>query len=273
MATNRDSTWEVVDGVQRLSTIVNFCAEHEVRENLLNEGEPLRLCGLQKLSSLNGKTFSELPKSIQLGFQTRNIRITTLNDRSDLSVRFDLFERLNSGGVKLEPQEIRNCVYRGAFNDLLKELAKNHNFRKLVKVAASDRTNGTYEDMVLRFFAFLARYKKSEHSVNDFLNEYMEYANKESPEKSTLDAFEKTIQFVASELPHGITRGRGKTPVNLFEAITVGTGLVFLSGKQPKTGVLKALLTDPILKQLTSGGTNSKKMVIGRVEFVRDRVK
>src|SRR5580658_15101 len=127
MATNKDATWEVVDGVQRISTLINFSGSDELRRNFLHSEQPLRLTGLEKLSSFNDKTFFDLPKSVQLAFQTRSLRVTTLNDKSDLLVRFDLFERLNSGGVKLQPQEIRNCVYRGAFNDILKRLSANEN--------------------------------------------------------------------------------------------------------------------------------------------------
>jgi hypothetical protein len=172
MATNRDSSWEVVDGVQRISSLINFCGSEDTRYRVLQLREPLTIVGLEKLTTLNGQRFVELPKSLQLAFLTRPIRVTTLNDKSDLSVRFDLFERLNSGGVKLQPQEIRNCVYRGPFNVLLKTLSQNQNFRTVVRLSDDDETNGTYEELVLRFFAFLDRYQQFGHSVLDFLNKY-----------------------------------------------------------------------------------------------------
>ena len=135
MATNKDSSWEVVDGVQRISTLIHFCASEETRYKVLKNREALTLTGLEKLTDFNTKGFLELPRSVQLAFSTRPIRVTTLNDKSDLAVRFDLFERLNSGGVKLQPQEIRNCVYRGAFNERLKVLSQNNAFRQVVKLS------------------------------------------------------------------------------------------------------------------------------------------
>lgn len=112
MATNADGTWELVDGVQRLCSIVTFAGPAELRERL-KIGEPLRPCELQKLTTFNDFTFHELPATIQLQFQLRPAKVVTLSDKSDMKVRFDLFERLNTGGVALTHQEIRGCVYGG----------------------------------------------------------------------------------------------------------------------------------------------------------------
>lgn len=112
MATNSDNTWEVIDGVQRLSTIINFVTEpdSDIRKKI-KRSDPLKLQGLNKLSLFNDHTFSELPSTIRLEFNLKPIKIITLSDKSDKLVRFDLFERLNTGGVKLSDQEIRSCVY------------------------------------------------------------------------------------------------------------------------------------------------------------------
>lgn len=273
MATNKDSSWEVVDGVQRISTLVHFCGAEELRYKILKRREPLTLAGLEKLTDFSEKGFLELPKSVQLAFLTRPIRVTTLNDKSDLAVRFDLFERLNSGGVKLQPQEIRNCVYRGPFNEKLKSLSQYPNFRQVVKLSGDDETNGTYEELVLRFFSFLERYREFEHSVLEFLNKYMDDANHQPPTEATEAIFTQTFDFLSAELPDGIIRGgRRATPVNLYEAISVGTALALGAGRQPRAGVLSELLNDDELRELTSGGTNSRRRVTSRIEFVRDRI-
>ena len=120
MATNADGTWELIDGVQRVSTILCFAGTDEDRKRInKKEAKPLKLTGLKKLSLFNDKTYEELPIDIQTKFKLTSLKITTLSDKSDKAVRFDLFERLNRGGVTLSDQEIRACVYRGRFNDLL----------------------------------------------------------------------------------------------------------------------------------------------------------
>ena len=116
MATNSDNTWEVIDGVQRLSTIINFVADCDsVIRKKIKKSEPLKLKGLNKLSLFNDHTFSELPSTVRLEFNLKPIKVITLSDKSDKLVRFDLFERLNTGGVKLSDQEIRSCVYTGDY--------------------------------------------------------------------------------------------------------------------------------------------------------------
>ena len=225
MATNKDSTWDVVDGVQRLSTLAHFAGTSDQRKKILHSDSALILSGIEKLTSFVGNSFDDLPKSIQLAFHTRSIRVTVLNDKSDLSVRFDLFERLNSGGVKLQPQEIRNCIYQGAFNDKLKKLVHEANFKKVVKVSSADASNGRHEELVLRFFAFTEKYLEFDHSVDDFLNKYMDKANHVMPAPTIFSVFPQVFKFLAKELPHGIIRGKNITPINLFEAISVGTAL------------------------------------------------
>ena len=112
MATNVDGTWEVVDGVQRISTLLHFVGGAKLLKKI-GKKEPLKIVGLQKLTALNDLSFEGLPQPQQFQFQTRPLRLTALNDKSDPIVRYDLFERLNTGGVSLHPQEIRNCVFRG----------------------------------------------------------------------------------------------------------------------------------------------------------------
>ncbi len=129
MATNKDNTWEVVDGLQRLSAIVKFAGTDELRDRLELKGGPLELEGLLKLSKFNGYTFEALPSHIQLHVKTRPLKVVTLNDKSDTVVRFDLFERLNTGGIILTKQEIRACVYQGEFADALDNLSRIDDFR------------------------------------------------------------------------------------------------------------------------------------------------
>lgn len=270
MAANADATWEVVDGVQRLGSMCHFIGTEDLL-NKIDRAEPLEISGLEKLSMLNETSFSQLPKSIQLYFQTRFLKVVVLNDKSDLSVRFDLFERLNTGGVTLTEQEIRNCVYRGPFNESLKELASSADLRKVV-VLGDRAPGGAYEDVVLRFFAYLNNYQNFDHLVKTFLNEYMEKHKASPVPKNQIDLFNQTFAELVAALPNGVVRTRAKSPVNLAEAIAVGTALSIKSGKSPVPAKIQALLTDENLKKFTGAGSNQKRFVVSRIEHVRDSV-
>jgi uncharacterized protein with ParB-like and HNH nuclease domain len=203
MATNQDSTWDVVDGLQRITTILRFVSP--MLSSIEGEAVPaLKLKGLDKTPSLNGASFEALPSNLKLNFMTRPMRITVLNDNSDFQVRFDLFERLNTGGIVLHEQEIRNCVFQGPFNDFVKECAKNEDFTSAIK--RSDKTGrGNVEELALKFFAYFEDRAHFKHSVKDFLNGYMEKKTKKFSNKQELQKiFDQTFSTINAALPQGM---------------------------------------------------------------------
>jgi hypothetical protein len=134
-------------------------------------------------------------------------------------------------------------------------------------------TSAEYEEAVLRFFAFLDRYHEFGHIVKDFLNSYMADHAAQGPQPHNIELFRRTVTFVAQELPHGITRGRNATPINLYEAVVVGAALIFRDGLEPARGRLTRIINDDELRRLTTAGTNSRAMVTRRIEFVRDALR
>lgn len=269
MAMNADSTWEVVDGVQRLGSLSHFVGTEGLLEKIQRD-KPLVINGLEKLDAFNDAGFEDFPKSMQLQFLTRPIRVTVLNDRSDLAVRFDLFERLNTGGVSLTDQEIRNCVYRGSYNDDLKLLSLSDRFRSVVKISNKNHSNGTYEELALRFFTYLDRYNYFNHAVKEFLNGYMDDVRHQVITQPDKQLFEQVMNVLSEAFPNGINRGKGVTPVNLFEALSVGVALAIKQGKNIDPLKLRPLVYDETLKRFTGAGSNQKKFVVGRIEYVRD---
>ena len=271
MATNEDNSWEVVDGLQRLSAIVKFAGTDELRKRLDLVG-PLSLVKLQKVDTFNGMTFDSLPSTIQQHIRTRPLKVVTLNDKSDKIVRFDLFERLNTGGVSLSQQEIRDCVFQGPFADLLDDLAATDDFRTVVRLTNKQMIDGTIEECVLRFFAFLDRYRKFEHSVTDFLNDYMQDSTKAFDAKRRYE-FHDVFRHLAQCFPDGIRRpGRkGSTPLNLYEGVAVGAALAIRRAGHLVCDNTQKWLGHKQLKKVTTGATNDRRAVIGRIEFCRDR--
>jgi len=275
MATNKDSTWEVIDGLQRLTTIVNFIGNKDAIDKISEGCKPLQLKGLDKLDTLNGLKFDQIPKSIQLMFMTRPIRITVLNDRSDFDLRFDLFERLNTGGVILHPQEIRNCVYLGPFNQFIRECSKFPSFKNSVKVGTNAEKNGNLEELVLKFFAYYESRDQFVHSVKGFLNDYMAQKTQVFKNKKELKSlFESTFTLLEQMLPDGVVRSNRKntTPLILFEAIAIGVADALKGGKVVDPQKLKDLLDNKTLTTLTTGATNSRKKLLERIKYVRDNV-
>ena len=114
--------YSVIDGKQRLNAIHSFLAGK------------LCLTGLKVFQNLNGKYFNALDLRLQSILHTRaNIRIIIILRQSDPTIKFEVFKRLNTGGVQLNDQEIRNCTLNGSFNDLIIRLSENKIFSKMVR--------------------------------------------------------------------------------------------------------------------------------------------
>ena len=271
MATNDDNTWETVDGVQRLSAIVKFAGTDNLRGNL-SVGPKLALVGLKKLSSFNGQTFDAMPTSLKRHINTRPLRVVTLNDKSDKIIRFDLFERLNTGGISLTNQEIRDCVFQGTFANMLDDLAKTDDFRTVVKLPKRKQSDGTSEECILRFFAFSDRYADFDHSVEEFLTDYMKDASASFDYDLRNREFKAVFSELAELCPDGLRRpGRkGTTPLNLYEGVAVGAALALRSGRSLIGRDLQAWLDSEELRRFTTAATNSRHAVRGRIEFCRN---
>jgi len=271
MAANKDGSWELIDGVQRLSSLIHFSGTDSQLAKF-DFQKSLKLDGMEVLTQFNGLTFSDLPATLRLKFSLRPLKVTTLSDKSDLKVRFDLFERLNTGGIKLTDQEIRACVFRGQFNDFLAEMSENEDFLSVVNLSSRKENDGTYSEFVLRFFAYLYNREKFDHSVVGFLNDYMSEASQLFNYKKNRKLFEKTFAALRAELPQGIKRGnRNLTPVNLFEAVAVGAAQAIEEGFDIANTNVAVWMNDAGLTSLTSEASNSRTRVLSRVSYCFNR--
>lgn len=149
-------SYEVMDGRQRLEALHDFLTDI------------LSLKGLEYWTEIEGLTYSELPKVFQMGIRRRTVGAIILLAESDGTIKVEndvrmiLFERLNTGGVRLNPQELRNALYQGSFNNLIIELSAYPLFRQVWDIPqAGDPKlleNSMYSamgdcDLILRFFA------------------------------------------------------------------------------------------------------------------------
>jgi hypothetical protein len=216
---------------------------------------------------LDGCTARELPADLREGLLDRPVKVIVLNDKSDLQVRFDLFERLNTGGVRLTDHEVREAVYAGEFVDLLTELAASDNFQTVVNLPASRKVDGTPQDFVLRFFAFSERYLEFDHSVRDFLNDFCREAAEDPASSRRRGKFDETFEYLAPIFPDGLRRGRqSTTPVNVFEAVAVGAALALDVNPDLDYPESLAWIEGSKFKSLTTGATNDRRRVAGRIE-------
>lgn len=211
LAEGSESADEVIDGQQRFNAFFRF---------LDNEYE---LEGLKALPHLNGKLFKSLDKATQKAVKESAVRTITFKKESDENLRFEIFERLNTGAVPLNRQELRNCVYRGKYNELLIELAAEPDYMKLMGLRGPERRMKDVE-YVLRFAAFHHRtYLKYKPPIARFLDDDMrQYQNIDKGDQEELrQSFKTATALVRSLLgEHAFKRyyrGEGNAPDGRWE--------------------------------------------------------
>ena len=134
-----DGLWNVIDGLQRVNTFRRF---------LNNE---FKLRGLEAFPPLNKSNYKSLNEKAKAILDSGYLRIIVITKDSNPEMKYDIFMRLNRGSVKLTEQELRNCLYRGGFNDLLKELCDNEKFLTILGLTRPHKRMADAE-LILRYF-------------------------------------------------------------------------------------------------------------------------
>ncbi len=264
--------WIVIDGLQRISTIARFL-----------EGGDWTLSDLEDIDrNLAGKSVAAIKTSktdlhqYYTRIENLSIPITVLRcdfkKRNHMEFLFTIFHRLNSGGTKLNNQEIRNCIYGGEFNDLLKRLDKNKHWRTLNKMTkASSSYRFMKQELILRFFSFFARRERYEGHLAKFLNDYMHDHRRPSPEfvETQTNLFNRTVSQIGARLFD--SKPPGKLPITILEALLVGTAhnLVAIEGKSVERFKenYKAMLAHPNFADAAlREGLSKKPRVAERLE-------
>lgn len=186
VATNDDGTWELIDGLQRISTVLSFFGELKVPEK-----NNLTLRAGSIVPELEGLTISTLPLNLRLAIKRTPCRVEIIQKDSHFEMRYELFKRLNTGGEGLTRQEIRNCIYRGFtnyryFSEIITSCANNPDFRLIVSISEEAKEKMMYEELFLRFFSLYAfRAYYTEKVIQDFFDKIMR-KQCEDPDKNII---------------------------------------------------------------------------------------
>lgn len=189
LAQNENGIDNVIDGQQRLTSLFSFI------DGAFPDGRKFKLTGLNVFTELKGKTYAELDDNLQDKIQEYAIRVITFTSDSDPDLQYEIFTRLNTGSVALNDQELRNCIYRGRFNELVKELATNQDYLSLLGLSKPHPRMKDIE-LVLRFVAFYTNsYINYAPPIKKFLNDTMRKNKDLDPidEKKIREAFKRAV--------------------------------------------------------------------------------
>ena len=181
---------------------------------------------------------------------------------------FTIFHRLNTGGTKLNNQEIRNCIFSGAFNTLLKELNENTHWRSINRLKDKDDSRFKNVEMILRHFAFNDNLSSYKGILSKFLNEYMR-VNRD-PSESFLNSkkvnFTRTVELIATKILNEDER----VGVSILEALLAGISqnidrLENLSEEDLKSRFRKLREHSSLATEYLNDGVAKKEKVQARI--------
>ena len=249
LSQEQDNTYSVIDGQQRLTSFMRF----------LDNQLPLK--GLRAFSELNGKRFRDLDRELQAKIKKSTIRCIIVQSDSDPIIKFDIFERLNSGSVQLNSQELRNCLYRGSYNDLTRDLSHDRDWQQLIGMEGTNKRMKDRE-MILRFFALYHSLPSYSPPMREFLNTDARTHQHATPKliEEMRRLFKKSVQLSLTVFGKLAFRrfapGNDKSPdakwenkslnMALFDVIMVGFTSYEMRDIVPKADAIRNALFDLI---------------------------
>lgn len=269
---NDEDKLEIIDGQQRILSIKYFFEGYFGEEDNRGRRERFKLKGLSARSEYNGKTFEELndrDKRRLRNSTLRAINIKQLSPNENYESVFHIFERLNTGGTALKPQEIRNAVYRGRVVEALQELNELADWQAILGLKAPDRSQKDVE-LVLRLFGLFEDWEKYERPMLRYLNLVMRTNTTfDSPKAQRfIDRFPDVTRLVRQALdrpfrPKRLVNGAVLEAVMLTLLEDNSIGQSKLSKNYPKLMMLDEF------QELTSGSTTNTETLKKRARLAK----
>jgi hypothetical protein len=213
----------VIDGLQRIMSLVYYMDGFFGDESIHGKKQVFRLTGLNDRSPFAKKTFADLEEPAQRklrGSVLRAINIRQMNPKGERTSVYHIFERLNTGGTPLTPQEIRNCVFRGELVGQLRELNENKRWREILGKKTLDRHQKDVE-LILRVLGLATRFEKYEKPMKEFLNETMlaERTGASTVARTFIESFPRLCKLVIDELGERPFHLRGRLNASALDSV------------------------------------------------------
>ncbi|WP_037349009.1 DUF262 domain-containing protein [Sediminibacter sp. Hel_I_10] len=277
-----DNKWLVVDGLQRLSSIRNFCVVKDPKKQL-------KLTNLEFLTHLNGKTYDDLSHDLQRIIEESQVVIYKIMPGTPTDVKFNIFKRINTGGLVLEPQEIRHALFQGRPATFIAELGKNQEFLNATnwKIKTHRMLDRDFANRFLGFYLY--DYKSYTPDLDTFMSKAMASINDltENELQTIKNDFSKSMKLAhtifKNEAFRKIYTDKPRLPpINkaLFDAIATQFALLSdeerallkAKGRVFKKELKQKLAHDPEFFTSLSSSTGDRNRVIKRHSTIEELI-
>ena len=268
LADTTEGKLEIIDGLQRISTLTEF----------LNDDFELEQ--LRKLTRLNNCSFEDLPNSEKNRLRAKSLRIIVLKESTPNEVRKDLFDRLNTSSLRANSREVR--AGRESDNPLMrliKELKSDPIFIENTSLSTSAINRTMDIELISRFFAYSNDLESYDGHVTNFVDRYIAIEGEswdESKEEHFKAEFNNTMQFVQKYFDRGFQKeDRNQTPRVRFEAIAIGVNLALRDNPElekaiTRDKIIDMLSSDDFVRWTTTDAANNRSKVIDRIYGVKN---
>jgi hypothetical protein len=271
MAEDDNGRWEVVDGLQRISTVLSFFGqlrgEDSIKENgwAMSEGDIVK--------NLSDRTVEDLPLKFQLNIKRSSIRVEVVKWDSRYDMRYELFNRLNTGGSPLTEQEVRNCIFRGKGNELaneIRELARNNDLIALVNPTDRQKSQLYLDELVVRFYA-LNWTEEPKKKIGSHLTEYMRKASLDHTLfQGNKELFLRTLNVVKETNLEKVFHGANHSfSPSRYDGIMIGIAhYIDLFEQDPRKAAnkIQQLITDKEFLSAAGASSNYQSRVKKRIK-------
>ncbi|MEG4499336.1 DUF262 domain-containing protein [Microcoleus sp. F10-C6] len=221
-----EDKWLVVDGLQRLSALKEFMSDKK-----------LKLCGLEYLSNLEGKTYAQIERRYQRRIEETQVTVYLIEKGTPPEVKYNIFKRINTGGLPMSPQELRHALNPGKATKFLAQLATSPEFQQVTNLSKLRKMRMDDREFILGFLAFtLTSYKDyKDDKRNSFLSRALAKVNSlpEEQLKNIEINFKKSmlaaLEIFGKKAFRKISQNQKKLhPINkaLFESWSVNLSLL-----------------------------------------------
>lgn len=279
LAEEEYGVYSIIDGKQRITAVSDY----------LNNSFSLK--GLKEFKELNGARFRDLPKTLQNALRVRPyLRVITLLKQSHPRLKYEVFIRLNRGGISLNNQEIRNVAFRGNLNEAIYEASSNELLRSALNIVGPKSV--AFQQMqdaeyVLRFLTLRGAWSEFSGSLSKSMDEFMltynqpDYLGIEKIIETFNIAIKRTSVLwgdVAFQRWDG-QRWRRQALAGLYDAEMIASSLLseaqFSLALTKRSNIIEAtktLFLDPVFEEAVRLGTNTPSRIKLRIERVRDMI-
>lgn len=272
VAETKENVWELVDGLQRISTVLSFFGKLKDSEknNLVLEQAPI-------LTELKDFTIDTFPITYKLLLKRAVCRVEIIRYDSEFDMRYELFNRLNTGGVLLSDQEIRNCIFRpydNKFNRFIQDLSRKDYFKSIIRIRKEDEERMYAQELVLRFFTLKNFGTTFDKNIQKHMDEYMLKVSKKEIKfhyKEEEEIFEKTCRIIQNMKGNAFKLSTLNFSTSMYDSLMINIALNLeiceqYSAEEFKDKIDK-LKKDNEFRKNTNAASSSKTRINNKIDL------